>query len=108
MARPRIEIDKGLFEKLCGIQCTLGEIAGVLDCSEDTVERWVLRTYGESFAEIYKRYSSKGKMSLRRYQFDLAKKNATMALWLGKQYLNQKDFIEQNINTDGVKVVIDV
>lgn len=31
-----------------------------------------------------------------------------MAIWLGKQYLDQKDIVEQNINTDGVKVIIDV
>jgi hypothetical protein len=30
-------------------------------------------------------------MSLRRYQFDLAENNATMAIWLGKQWLGQKD-----------------
>jgi hypothetical protein len=30
-------------------------------------------------------------MSLRRYQFDLAKKSAVMAIWLGKQYLGQTE-----------------
>ena len=35
--------------------------------------------------------SAGGKRSLRRYQFDLAKTNATMAIWLGKQWLNQTD-----------------
>ena len=33
-------------------------------------------------------------MSLRRIQYKLAEKNATMALWLGKQYLGQKDTFE--------------
>ena len=35
-------------------------------------------------------------------------KNAAMAIWLGKQYLDQKDVVEQNITSDGVKVIIDV
>ena len=41
-------------------------------------------------------------------QWQLAAKNASMAIWLGKQYLDQKDIVEQNINTEGVKVIIDV
>ena len=38
MARPRIEIDKEDFEKLCGLMCTKEEIAGFFDCSDDFVE----------------------------------------------------------------------
>lgn len=94
MARPQKEIDQNLFEKLCGLQCTLTEIAGVFDCSEDTIERWCKRTYEEGFAETYKKHSAVGKMSLRRAQFRLAEKSAAMAIWLGKQYLEQKDNIE--------------
>ena len=89
--RPRIVIDQELFEKLCALQCTLDEIAGVLSCSADTVERWCVRTYGESFAESFKKHSAEGKMSLRRMQFRLAEKSAAMAIWLGKQYLGQRD-----------------
>lgn len=89
--RPPIEIDQEQFEKLCEIQCTLEEIANVIKCSMDTVERWCKRTYEMSFAEAFKKYSATGKMSLRRNQFKLAETNATMAIWLGKQYLGQKD-----------------
>lgn len=96
MARPRKEIDANLFKKLCGLQCTLEEIAGVFDCSPDTIERWCKREFKESFADIYKKYSANGKMSLRRYQFELAKKSAAMAIWLGKQYLGQTDHIEMD------------
>ena len=34
-------------------------------------------------------------MSLRRYQFQLAQKNTAMAIWLGKQYLGQRDIVHQ-------------
>lgn len=94
MARPRKDIDKNLFEKLCGMQCTKEEIAGVLDVSENTVDRWVKRTYKCSFSEVHKQHSAKGKMSLRRAQFKLAEKNAAMAIFLGKQYLGQRDHVE--------------
>lgn len=90
--RPRKEIDQPTFEKLCEIQCTLEEIAGVLRVSEDTVERWCERTYEVGFADAYKKFSATGKTSLRRQQFELARKgNATMLIWLGKQYLGQTD-----------------
>lgn len=89
--RPRVEIDQEQFEKLCFIQCTLNEIASWFRCSEDTIERWCKREYKETFAETHKKYSAGGKISLRRYQMKMAEHNATMAIWLGKQYLGQSD-----------------
>lgn len=97
MARPRIEIDEGNFQKLCGMQCTLTEIAGFFDCSEDTVERWSKRELEMSFAEAHKKFSASGKISLRRTQFKLAEKNAAMAIFLGKNYLGQKDNPDFNV-----------
>jgi IS30 family transposase len=91
MARPRIEIDKSQFEKLCSIQCTQEEIAGFFNCSPDTVERWCKREYKERFAEIYAKKRGLGKISLRRSQFRMAETNPSMAIWLGKQYLGQKE-----------------
>lgn len=98
MARPKIEIDTKNFESLCGLQCTLSEIADFFKCSEDTVERWCKRTYTESFAEVFKKKSGRGKISIRRAQFRLAETNATMAIWLGKQYLGQSDDNEYREN----------
>lgn len=100
MGRPAIEIDKSVFENLCKIQCTEEEIAGVFDCSIDTINRWCKKNYGKTFADIYKSKSAAGKMSLRRWQFDTAKRgNATMQIWLGRQYLGQAD--KQEIETVG-------
>lgn len=107
--RPRKEIDNKIFENLCGLQCTLEEIAGVFDCSADTIERWCKREYGETFAEVYKKHSAKGKTSLRRIQFKLAEKSAAMAIFLGKNYLGQKDNIietdEQTLQAVGEALV---
>ena len=107
--RPKKEIDKKIFENLCGLQCTLEEIAGVFDCSVDTIERWCKREYGETFAEVYKKHSAKGKTSLRRIQFKLAEKSAAMAIFLGKNYLGQKDNIietdEQTLQAVGEALV---
>lgn len=103
MARPTIEINKEHFENLCNMQCTLDEIAGFFKCSRDTIERWCNRTYEEGFADTYKKYSQNGKISLRRYQFKLAEKNASMAIWLGKQYLGQTDVITAQTTEDFVR-----
>ena len=97
MARPRKEIDEEQFEKLCALQCTLDEIASWFKCSPDTIERWCERTYEMSFAEAYKVYSADGKISLRRFQFKQAEKSYAMAIWLGKQWLGQKDVVEAQI-----------
>lgn len=94
--RPKKEIDETQFTKLCGLQCTEEEIAGFFDCSVDTIERWCKRELKETFAEAFKKRSVGGKVSLRRYQFELAKKSAAMAIWLGKQYLGQTDHIEMD------------
>ena len=100
MGRPQKEIDQKIFENLCGLLCTEEEIASMFDCSVDTISRWCQRTYGESFAEIYKKKSAKGRISLRRAQFKLAEKNAAMAIFLGKQHLGQRDIPVSNDQRD--------
>ena len=108
MARPRKEIAKDQFEKLCGIQCTLEEICGWFDVTDKTLDRWCKETYGESFSAVFDKKREAGKISLRRSQWRLAEKSAAMAIFLGKNYLGQKDIVETNLNTEPVKVIIDV
>ena len=91
MARPRKEIDKDQFMRLCGMFCTLKEIAGWFHCSEDTVERWCQRELKCSFAEAFSMASCMGKISLRRYLFKLAEKNASVCIFLAKNYLGMTD-----------------
>jgi hypothetical protein len=102
--RPKKEISKEQFEKLCGLQCTKEEIAGFFNCSPDTIERYCKSTYHDNFAAVYKEYSAQGKISLRLYQFKLAEKSAAMAIFLGKNMLGQKDRIEyDNIKDDNFR-----
>lgn len=89
--RPLKEIDQKSFENLCVLQCTLEEICGFLEVSDKTLEKWCKRTYGMNFSEVFAQKRSKGKISLRRYQFQMAAKNPTMAIWLGKQWLGQAE-----------------
>lgn len=97
VGRPKKELDKDIFEELCKIQCTGEEICAVLSVSADTLREWCMRTYdGANFSQAYKKFADHGKMSLRRTQFRIAERNASMAIWLGKQYLGQRDYIEMN------------
>ena len=83
--RPKKNIDYEMVEKLASIMATQEEIASFLDISVRTLLR------DEHFCHIYKKGLESGKMSLRRQQFKLSETNPTMAIWLGKQYLNQTD-----------------
>ena len=92
MARPRIELNVDTFKELCRIQCTLEEIASVMNVSERTIERWCQREFKESFVNTYKKFSEDGKMSLRRLQFRAAENGSVpMMIWLGKQWLGQTE-----------------
>lgn len=88
-------INQKQFESLCAIQCTEEEILSVLDVGKNTLIRWCKDTYGVDFGTIFKEKRQNGKASLRRNQFKLAETNPTMAIWLGKQYLGQKEQVEQ-------------
>ena len=45
----------------------------------------------------------KGKISLRRAQFRLAEKSAAMAIFLGKNYLGQRDAVETEFNPQSLQ-----
>jgi len=97
--RPFAEIDKKIFENLCGLQCTKLEFCDWFDVEDDTLESWCKRTYKKGFSEVFARKRGKGKISLRRMQWQNAEKgNTAMLIWLGKQYLNQTD--KQEITKD--------
>lgn len=101
--RPRKEIDQKQFESLCGLQCTIYEICDAFEVSEKTLESWCKRVYGDTFSKVFEQKRGRGKISLRRMQWRLAEKNATMAIFLGKQYLGQRDNVDVNVtNNDGM------
>lgn len=49
------------------------------------------------FSDVFNLKRSAGKVSLRRSQFKMAETNPTMAIWLGKQYLGQRDNMRQEV-----------
>lgn len=110
--RPRKEIVFEELERLCELQCTQAEIANWFGVSEDTICRRIKETFSLTFAEFFAQNRSGGKISLRRTQWKLAEKNASMAIWLGKQYLKQGEaprevVVEKKPNEDLAKLTTD-
>ena len=110
--RPRAQFDIKSFQDLVGLGCTQEEICWYFrdesgkPANIDTLTRWCKRTFGMTFQEYFRQNGYMAfKIKLRRNQFELSKKSAAMAIWLGKQYLGQKEQQEiiVNQNDDSVK-----
>jgi hypothetical protein len=85
--RPRLQLCEEQVVILASLGCINEEIAELLRCSADTLTR----NYQENLDEG----RAKMKMSLRRKQVQQALAgNTTMLIWLGKQYLGQRDKTE--------------
>jgi hypothetical protein len=81
-------------EKLCRLNCTDSELAAYYNVCRKTIERE--KNINPAFKEAVQRGHDFGRLSLRRKQVELANDgNVTMLIWLGKQYLGQKDKSEQ-------------
>lgn len=84
MARPRKDLNVVHIEKLASYHLTTEEIASFMECSPDTLER--------RYAGILEKGKNQGKISLKRKQMEVAMSgNVTMLIWLGKQYLGQRE-----------------
>jgi DNA-binding XRE family transcriptional regulator len=102
--RPDADIDLKALEAYCSLFATQQEIADLLGVCRRTIER---KAREEPYKTIMERGYSKAKATLRRYQLDAAKAgNASILIWLGKNYLGQKDIvINQHEGKDGAKDV---
>lgn len=87
----KIQINWKQVETMASIQCTQEEIASVCGCSLDTLENRCLEDHKIKFSEFFKQKREGGKSSLRRRQWLLAENNPAMAIFLGKNYLGQRD-----------------
>ena len=90
--RPKKDIDYTKLDAMCAIHCTGEECAAVLGMDYDTLNAALKRDGNKGFSDYFKIKGANGKMSLRRKQYDQAMSgNATMLIWLGKQWLGQAE-----------------
>ena len=96
----KIELQE--LEKLCALQCTDEEIAAWFRVSTRTVER---RRKVKTFSEVMEHGKARGRISIRRAQMRLLEEgNATMGVWLGKQYLGQTEQFPQE--AQGARLIV--
>src|SRR5262245_60865770 len=91
--RPRkLKPDEQTLNFLAGlaqIQCTTREAALVLGVTLQTFHTFL--DHYKIARETWEKGAEQGKISLRRTQFRLAQTHAGMAIFLGKNYLGQRD-----------------
>ena len=86
------KLDRDLIFKLATLHCTYKEIASVVGTSETTLEK--------RYSGIIEKGRAEGKKSLRRAQMEKALQgDVRMVIWMGKQYLDQKDSPQDEENT---------
>lgn len=93
-------IDPSIFEELCALQCTKREICTVLKIGDRTLDKFCRTEYGRSFKDVFEEKRQGGLVSLRRSGFRLAEKNATVFIWLSKQWLGMKDNPQEEVKSD--------
>lgn len=74
------------------------EIAGSFHVSVDTLDRRLKETYNMTFAEMKEKVCGAAKLRLRNNQFRMSEHNCSMAIWLGKNWLGQKDTDKHETN----------
>lgn len=79
------------IEQMAFNQCQTNTIAKVIGCDNHTLEK--------HFSQVLTKKRAEGRKELRRTQMEQSAKNPTMSIWLGKQYLEQKD--KQDLNVKG-------
>lgn len=109
MARPKAVIDWSKVDFYLRAHCDGVGIAGILGVSPDTLYRACQEEHKIGFADYSAQKKSEGKELLRATQFQLAiEKDKTMLVWLGKQYLGQRDKSESyNENSDTSRIVVE-
>jgi hypothetical protein len=70
---------------------TAQEIAGSFRVSVDTLDRRLREHTGLSFAELKEKVCGQAKINVRKNQYKMSENNASMAIWLGKVWLEQKE-----------------
>lgn len=96
------DFDWSTFEEVCQNQCTKAEISAVMGMSIEDIDLYLRENHEITFDQAHKSLALCGKANLRRYQMNLAKYNASMAMFLGKIYLNQTEGPESNSQVLGV------
>ena len=107
MSRPEKPIDWSMVDKLLQAHCIGTEIAASFDMHPQTFYDRIKKEFGTGFTEYCAQKKKKGKNNLRLAQFKNAiGGNTTIQIWLGKNWLGQKDEPREDKEFDGQLAVL--
>ncbi len=103
--RPHIIIDWDMVDELLEASCEGTEIAAYIGMHPDTLYNRCQKEKKVGFSEYLRSKKAKGDSLLKKVQWDMAMdKDKTMAIWLGKQRLGQRDRKDVDVTTKGESV----
>lgn len=95
MGAPKKEFDWEQFDLLCSFPdiITQSDIAAVMKVSQATCADKIRAEHNMTFSEYRDQKAGVFKRKILNAQYEVAikKQNVTMLIWLGKNYLNQKE-----------------
>lgn len=118
-------IDWKNVEQLCGMLCTYSEIAAFFHITVERIARLCYEEFGIQWSDFYAKYSSNGKISLRRAQMQSAvgakavydvngnrvreevKPAVAMQIFLGKTILGQIEPREKRDDQSGTSLTME-
>lgn len=115
MSRQRIDLDEMEFNgwdqlEALAVWGSAEFCAQKLGISADSLDRRLKERYGHGFAEYKHKIQEPLRINLMKKQYDVAMSgNTAMLIWLGKQYLKQKDKQENEVvigDSSGVHISI--
>lgn len=110
MGRPAIDWDINkirIFEVMIGLPfADQTKVADAMGVSVASLRRWILKKYDTTFERLIEQKRETLKMNIAAKQYEMAMKgNMTALIWLGKQWLGQKDKHETDVNlTASIKI----
>lgn len=93
--RPRKKIPKKLIEEYIKIGLPVRKIAGLINVDEKTIRNnFSAELQKRKHKKIIELYEKKEKLKQAQWESAIMDKNTTMMIWLGRNYLGQKEKIE--------------
>lgn len=95
--RPVFELDDKNFDVAIQLPMIKADICLLMGgCSEDTIEKYVKKRFGKTFSELQSERRQHFRKNILGKQYELAMKgNVGLLIWLGKNYLGQRDKFEE-------------
>lgn len=109
MSRPKLQIDWKKVDHMLEAHCTGTQVAAHLGIYCETLYERVKKEYGCGFSEYSRQKKEKGNSSIKVTQYQQALKgDKGMLIWLGKNWLGQKDEPREEKQFDGqLSVLLD-